>query len=168
MKQKLHAHFVALGPRRFTIVAVILLIITDFLNGYYLKLYWAAKDISRVMVERSLRTGNVLDEISPATMNEMISFLNNSFYFILLVILLNNLFFYLFYLRRKLWAQGFVLFYTLSLAIFSTTLIFDNADLGIGWFIYNALTIPFYLYLFLGVKLLKYETTDLPVPETDS
>ncbi len=162
MKQKLHDHFVKFGPRRFVVTTVLILILTDLLNGYYLKLYWMAKNVSESLVITGLkRGGGVLEEITPSTMREMTGFVDNSFYFFLFVILVNNLFFYFFYLRQKLWAQGFVLFYTLSAAFFSITFIFDDVDLGFAWMLYNILTIPLYLYLFLGVKVLKHETTSL-------
>ena len=160
MKDKLKAHFLAFGPRRFVIFATLSLILTDLLNSYYLKLYWEKKDLSTQMVHKSVeRSGMSVQEFDLATLNEMVGFMNNLFSFFLLIIIVNNVFFYFFYLRKRLWAQGFVLFYTLTAALLSLTLIVDDAGLGTGWKAYNALTIPYYLYLYFGVKLLKNETT---------
>lgn len=112
------------------------------------------------MVEQSIaQSGYLIEDFAQSTISEMTGFVNNTFYFFLFIILANNYFFYCFYLRKKLWAQGYVLFYVLSAAIFSVSFIVDNVDLGVGWIIYNILSIPFYIYLFLGVKMLKCETT---------
>jgi hypothetical protein len=163
MKQKLKAHFMNLGPRRFVGGTVLLLFILDIINSYYLKLWWLKKDISRGLMTQSIQRGQlVLSDFSQETLVEMTKFIDNCFYFFLIVILANNLFFYFFYLRKKLWAQGYVLFYTLTAALFSLTFIFDHAGLGWGWILYNCSTIFVYVYLYLGVKLLKNETTLLP------
>jgi len=165
MLEKFKPHYLKLGPTKFVSATILVLLITDLLNGYYLKLYWSKKEISRLMVEQSiLRSGVTLEDFSPDTFNEMLGFVNNTFTFFLLIILLNNLFFYGFYLKKKLWAQGFVLFYTLTAALFNLTFIFDHAGLGAHWIIYNVLTIPLYLYLYVGIKLLKDETTLPPSP----
>lgn len=163
MKEKLLAHFRKFGPRRFVIATVIVLIVTDLLNSWYLRLWWVSKDMSQNLLEQSsARSGVPLSELGPDSIRELTSFFDNSFYFFLFIILANNLFFYAFYLRRKLWAQGFVLFYALTAAALSAGFLFDNAGLSSGWYIYNLLMIPIYLYLFLGVKSLKEDTVDLP------
>lgn len=160
MMEKIREHFLRLGPRRFVISTVVLLILTDLINSWYLKLYWVKKDYAQLLVRQSIqRSGLLYEDFNIGTINEMLGFLNNTFHFFLLIILVNNLFFYVFYLRKRLWAQGFVLFYTLTAAMFSLTLLFDNAGLGAGWMTYNLLTIPLYIYLFLGVKVLRPETT---------
>ena len=160
MKDKLKAHFLKFGPRRFVIFASLSLLITDLINGYYLKLYWQAKELSERFVTLSiLRSGGDLSDFSTSTFAEMLGFVDNMFYFFLLIILINNAFFYFFYLRKKLWAQGFILFYTLTACLMSFTLVIDNAGLGAGWLIYNILTLPYYVYVYFGVKLLKEETT---------
>lgn len=163
MKEKLKAHFLKFGPRRFVAATVLILTVMDLINSYFLKLYWVKKNISHNLVVQSIqRSQLMLEDFSRDTMAEMTGFIDNSFYFFLIVILTNNLFFYFFYLRKKLWAQGFVLFYTLTAALFSVTFIFDNAGLGFGWMFYNISTIFIYVYLYLGVKLLKNETTIVP------
>lgn len=160
MKQKIRTHFLKFGPQRFVLVTVSLLLLTDLLNSWYLKLYWVKKDYAQVLIKSSIRRGGMMvEEFHPDTMAEMLGFLNNTFNFFLLIILANNIFFYFFYLRKRLWAQGFVLFYTLTAGLFSLTLLFDNSGLGSGWFIYNFLTIFMYIYLYLGVKVLRPETT---------
>lgn len=157
-----------LGPRRFVIGAVLTLIILDIINTIYLKLYWLQKDLSTLLVHQSIRSSNlVLEDFSQETIAGMSGFINNTFYFFLFLILINNLFFYFFYLRKKLWAQGYVLFYTLTAAIFGLSFVVDQVGLGIGWGIYNVLTIFIYLYLYFGVKVLKYETTDA-IPEHET
>ncbi len=163
MKEKLLAHFRKFGPRKFVICTVLLLIATDLLNSWYLRLWWVSKDMSKLLLAQSSeRSGVPLSELGPDSIREISDFFDNSFYFFLFIILANNLFFYAFYLRRKLWAQGFVLFYALTAAGLSGAFLFDNAGLGSGWYIYNLLMVPVYLYIFLGVKSLKEETVDLP------
>lgn len=163
MKVKLREHFLKIGPRRFVVATVLLLAITDLVNSYYLKLYWLKKDYSQQMVRLSIQQSDIDPAtFSPETFAEATAFVNNAFYFFVFLILANNFFFYLFYLRKKLWAQGYVLFYTLTAAIFSLSFVLDNAGLGMGWLAYNVLTIPFYCYLYFGVKLLKPETTITP------
>lgn len=163
MKEKLKAHFLQLGPRRFVLMAILLLIVLDFVNSYYLTLYWVHKGLSGQFVMAAIQNMNQsMDSFRPDTLREMQGFTDNSFYFFLFLILINNLFFYLFYWMKRLWAQGYVLFYTITAALFSVTFIFDGAILGTGWLMYNILTIPMYLYLYTGVKLLKEETTLVP------
>jgi hypothetical protein len=162
MMQKIKEHFLKIGPRRFVIGAVILLTVLDILNIIYLRLYWLKKDLSTLLVFQGIqRNGYTVENFSQDTIFEMKAFIDNIFYFFLFLILVNNLFFYFFYLRKKLWAQGFVLFYTLTAAIFSLSFVIDDTWLGQGWFIYNISTIFIYAYLYFGVKVLKYETTDI-------
>lgn len=159
MKEKLREHFLKWNARRFVISTTIILIVLDLINSYYLKLYWLKKDLSTMMVLQSIKRSNlVVEDFSSETLLEMTGFVNNTFSFFLLLILINNFFFYFFYLKKKLWAQGYVLFYTLTAALFSLTFVFDHAGLGWGWMLYNFSTIFIYLYLYLGVKLLKNET----------
>lgn len=162
MKEKLRNHYLKLGPRRFVILTVILLIILDFLSGYYLKLTWASKDFSQKMLELSVENMKLqVTDFSQETMNEMVGLVNMTIDFMLVLLFINNLFFYFFYLRKKLWAQSYVLFYTLTAAFLSLTMVFDH-QAGTGWLIFNILTIPTYAYLYMGVKLLKPETTLVP------
>lgn len=161
MMQKLKSHFLKLGPRRFVIGAVILLIVLDFVNGYYLRLWWDHRDMSLSLVGIAAKWhGYSLEDLVPNNIDEIKYFIDNSFYFFLLIVLVNNLFFYFFYLRKKLWAQGYVLFYVLTTALMSLAFIIEGPVLGMPWFIYNISTVAIYLYLYFGVKVLKYETTD--------
>jgi hypothetical protein len=160
MKEKLYNHYLKIGPRRCVVGIVILLIILDVLNGIYLKSSWALKDTSQQMVLLMIK----LMKASPAdfdldTMREMGGLVDKAFDFMLFLLLMNNLFFYLFYLRKKLWAQAYVLVYTLTAGIFSILMIFDGLGMGLGWMAFNLLTIPLYFYLYMAVKLLKKETT---------
>lgn len=160
MKEKLKAHYLKFGPRVFVAATVLTLIITDVLNSYYLKLYWTSKDMSRNMIVTMARLQKVqLEMLTPDTIEQLTQFINKMFMFFILIVFANNLFFYIFYLRKKLWAQGYVLFYTLTAALFSVTFILDNADLGAGWMAYNVGTVFLYAYLFMGVKVTKLETT---------
>lgn len=160
MKEKLKAHYLKFGPRRFVIFAVMTLIITDVVSMFYLKLYWTAKGMSMMMVERAAQmNGLTMDALTRESIQEVLNLVNNAFTFFLLVIVINNLFFYGFYLKKRLWAQGYVLVYTLTAALFSVTFILEGAGLGMGWLFYNILLIPYYAYVYLGVKLLKAETT---------
>lgn len=175
MREKLIAHFKKFGPRKFVIMAVIFLIASDLMNSWYLRLWWVAKDMSGTLLRQSAeRSGVILSDLGPDSIRELQQFFENSFYFFLTIILANNFFFYAFYLRRKLWAQGFVLFYALTAAMFSTLFLFDNAGLGTGWYVYNLLMIFVYTYLFLGVKYLKEDTVEhqgppaLPIPEDET
>lgn len=165
MLERLKPHYLKLGPKRFVICATLVLIILDLLNSVYLRLYWLKRDISILFVKRMFeQSGEVMENFSTETIMEMKGFIDNTFYFFLLLVLLNNLFFYFFYLRKKLWAQGYVLFYALTAAIFSVTFVFDGAELGWVWFLYNLSTVFIYAYLYIGVKVLKHETTDF-IPE---
>jgi hypothetical protein len=162
MKEKLRNHYLKLGPRRFVILTVILLIILDFLSGYYLKMTWANNALSQKMLALSVDNMKLqLADFSQETINEIMGLVNMTVDFMLVLFFINNLFFYFFYLRKKLWAQSYVLFYTLAAAFLSLAMIFDN-HAGMGWMIFNILTIPTYIYLYFGVKLLKPETTLVP------
>lgn len=165
MREKFREHFLKIGPRRFVNFAVIVLVILDLLNTWYLKLYWMSKNYSLVLVYQSIRQmGYPVEDFSRETILEMQGFLDNTFYFLVFIILINNLFFYFFYYKKRLWAQGYVLFYTITGAILAVSFIVDNGGLGAWWMLYNVLTIFVYGYLFAGVKLLKDETTIPPSP----
>lgn len=162
MMEKMKQHYLQIGPRRFVLGTILLLIVLDILNTIYLRLYWVKKDLTTQMVLRMMeQKGYTIEDFSRETILEMKGFLDNTFYFFLFLVLINNFFFYFFYARKKLWAQGYVLFYTLTAAIFSVSFIVDDVGLGWGWATYNFLTIPLYAYLYFGVKLLKHETTDI-------
>ncbi len=162
MKEKLRNHFLNLGPRRFVILAVIALIILDLLTAYYFRLSWETRGLSKSLVALSIGQAKFsVSDFSQETLLEMSGLVNQTIDFLLILLIFNNLFFYFFYLKKKLWAQSYVLFYTLSAAVLSLTMIFDN-QLGIGWLLFNIATIPTYMYLYFGVKLLKPETILVP------
>ncbi len=166
MKEKIKSHFQKIGGRKFVILAVLILIITDLLNTWYLQLYWVNKGFSQTFLRLSAEHGGMtLEELNPDTVTEVKNMVDRGFYLFLMIILANNFFFYFFYLRRKLWAQGYVLFYTLTAALFAVTFLFEGTALGIPWFSYNVSTILIYAYLYLGVKLLKEETVGDKRPE---
>jgi hypothetical protein len=161
MKEKFMKHYLGLGPRRFVIGTVILLVVLDLVGGYYLKLSWESKNVYEQMVQfwiksLKLQTG----DLSHDTLIEVSGLMQKTLDFFLFLLFLNNLFFYFFYLRKKLWAQGYILFYTLSGALFSLMMIFDG--MGSGWIVVNLICAVIYSYLFYGVKLLKNETTLVP------
>jgi hypothetical protein len=171
MLQKLKPHFLKLGPRRFVIGTVILLVILDLINSYYLRIWWQHRDLSIQMTKTiAIQQGVDWSTISNDTVKEVRALIDNAFYFFLFIVLINNFFFYAFYLRKKLWAQGYVLFYTLTTSIFAITFLVEGPILGMPWYLYNLATLFIYAYLYLGVKLLKYETTDIakPIPEGET
>jgi hypothetical protein len=162
MNEKLRGHFLKIGPKNFVLGTVFVLIILDFLSLYNLKLNFEQSGLYNNIVLLTIERMQIKQsELAPETLTEMAGLIHKTMDFAFLLILINNLFFYFFYLRKKLWAQGYILFYTMTAAIFSLLMIFDNHT-GIGWTIFNVLTIPIYLYLFFGVKLLKEETTLAP------
>jgi hypothetical protein len=167
MMEKMKYHFIKLGPRRFVIGAVLLLLILDLLNSWYLKIYWVQKNLSLLYVERLAKTqGLDFTQLSQNSILEVKQVVDNGFFFFLFIVLLNNLFFYVFYLKKKLWAQGYVLFYTVTNAILAVLFLVEGPVLGLSWFFYNIITILLYIYLYFGVKVLKFETTDaIPVHE---
>jgi hypothetical protein len=162
MKEKFKLHYHQIGPRRFVLGTVILLTILDILGGYSFKESWVNNQISEKVVSLTIQRLQVqMTDLSSDTIAEMSGLVNKTFDFMLILILVNNLFFYFFYLKKKLWAQSYVLFYTLTASILSFTMVLDN-NVGAGWKIFNLLCIPIYLYLYLGVKILKTETVSLP------
>lgn len=162
MKEKLQNHYRKLAPRQFVAGAVIALVILDILNGLYLKLTWVKNGLSKNTVLLIIQGMKLhATDFDQATMTEIGGLVDKSFDFFLFLILMNNLFFYLFYLRKKMWAQGYVLFYTLTGAIFSGFMIFDGYGMGIGWMMFNLLAVPLYMYLYMGVKVLKFATTPM-------
>ncbi len=168
MLEKIKPHFLNLRPRRFVIGTVVLLLVLDLANSYYLRLYWVHKDLSRLYVERiALTQGLNFQELSAGSLQEITKVIDNGFFFFLFIVLLNNLFFYVFYLRRKLWAQGYVLFYTVTNALLAVLFLVEGPVLGAAWFSYNLATILIYAYLYLGVRVLKQETTS-PTPARET
>ncbi|MBA2405762.1 MAG: hypothetical protein H0V66_13385 [Bdellovibrionales bacterium] len=163
MKEKLLPHYLKIGPRRFVIGSVIVLVILDLLNGTYLREFWVKNDMSQKNVLMIIaRMEAQPTELNPDTLLEVGMLVDQSFAFLLFVILVNNLFFYFFYLRKKLWAQGYILFYTLTAALFSAATLFMKDGMGLGWMTFQLVCIPIYSYLYMGVKLLKAETTLVP------
>jgi hypothetical protein len=162
MMQKIKSHFLKLGPRRFVYVTVCLLIGLDLLNGWYLKLYWEYKNLSYAYAMKVNEMSQT--ELDMNTVEGLVQLTDNMVSFFLLIMMINNLFFYFFYLRKKLWAQGYILFYTLTNAFLVLAFLFEGPVLGAEWFFFNLLSIPMYVYLYLGVKVLKYETTDAITP----
>lgn len=160
MKEKLKAHFLSLGPRRFVFGTVFVLIMMDLIFSYYLKLVWATKGISQLALKVAMSNQKISAyELSADTLRELEQLGNNTFYAFIFIVLLNNLIFYAFYLRKKLWAQGYVLFYTFTNMFLNLFFLIDINEMGPGWAVYNLSTIFIYLYLYLGVKLLREETT---------
>ncbi len=160
MKDKIKAHFQGYNPRKFVIFTVISLFVTDLVNCKFFQIYWKAKDFSTNLVHQTIaKSGQVIEDFSPSTIQEMMGFIDNSFYFLLFIIVVNNLFFYLFYLRRKLWAYGFIHFYVITGALLQLTFLFDYSGIDFIWLGYNFLLIPYYLYLFVAMKYLKHQTT---------
>lgn len=160
--QKIKNHFLRLGPRRFVIGTVLMLLLLDILNGWYLKLYWAYKNLSVAYAHKVAQMNGI--EFDPNTIEGIVYLTDNLVSFFLLIVLVNNLFFYCFYLRKKLWAQGYILFYTLTNAALMGAFLVEGPVLGMGWFVINMLSVPVYIYMYLGVKVLKYETTDALIP----
>ncbi len=163
--QKIKPHFLKLGPRRFVYVAVFLLTVLDVLNGWYLKLYWQYKNLSYAYAMKVKEMSET--ELDINTIEGLAQLTDNMVSFFLLIVMINNLFFYFFYLRKKLWAQGYILFYTMTNAFMVLAFLIEGPVLGAGWFFFNILSIPLYLYMYLGVKLLKNETTEAAIPANE-
>jgi hypothetical protein len=162
MKEKFKLHYQQIGPRRFVIGTVILLTILDILGGYSFKESWINNQMSEKVVSLTIQSLQVqMTDLAGDSIAEMSGLVNNAFDFMLILILVNNLFFYFFYLKKKLWAQSYVLFYTLTASILSFTMVLDN-NVGTAWTLFNLMCIPIYLYLYLGVNILKPETVNLP------
>lgn len=160
MKDKIKTHFLTFRPKKFVIFTILTLLSTDLINCKFLQIYWKTKNFSKNIVDQTIiRSGQVIEDFSSSTIKEMTGFVDNSFYFFLFIIIVNNLFFYLFYLRRKLWAHGFIQFYVVTSAILQLSFLFDRDGISNLWLVYNILLVPIYAYIFLGVKYLKNETT---------
>jgi hypothetical protein len=162
MMEKLKTHFLKIGPRRFVIGTVLLLIILDIINSYYLRIYWEHRNLS-VLMGKTLAISQGLDfrEFSADSIREFKGLIDQAFFFFLFIVLVNNIFFYVFYLRKKLWAQSYVLFYALTNSILAVTFLVEGTILGMGWYLYNLATVFIYLYMYFGVKVLKHETCDI-------
>ncbi len=162
MKEKLRQHFLKIGPRRFVLMTVFSLLILDLLTGHSFRMSLIQNGFSEKLVQLSIKQANLqASDLSNETLTEVHNLMNMSIDFMLGLILVNNIFFYFFYFKKKLWAYSYVAFYTLTAGFLSLSMIFDK-HVSTGWLIFNIATIPMYLYLFLGVKLLKAETTLAP------
>jgi hypothetical protein len=139
-----------------------MLIILDLINAYYLRMWWLYRDIS-ILMTKTMATNQGLSwsELSTESIKEVKGVVDQGFFFFLFIVLINNFFFYAFYLKKKLWAQGYVLFYCLTASIFAITFLAEGPILGPFWYAFNLSTCLIYVYLYLGVKLLKNETTDI-------
>ena len=156
MMEEIKNHFLGLNSKYFVIIAVLGLIVLDLINSYYLRIYWVHKNLSILYVEKMASTqGLDFGQLSKDSIQEVKQVIDNGFFFFLFIVFANNLFFYFFYLRKKLWAQSYVLFYTLTNSVLALLFIVEGPILGIPWFLYNLMTILIYLYLYLGVKVLK-------------
>lgn len=156
--KKLRNHFTKIGLRQFLFGTVIALIITDLINSYYLRLYWLNKNLSILYIKvMTQKQGIPFQELGPEAILEFKNLMDNGFYFFLFVVLLNNLFFYAFYLRKKKWAQNYIAFYTITNSILAVLFLVEGPIMGYAWFSYNLLSMFFYLYLYLGIKSVKWE-----------
>lgn len=166
MYEKLRPHYLKIGARKFVIGTVVLLIALDILNSLYLREYWELKNITINMIGKIIKgQGGNLSQLGPGTLREIQEMVTNAFNFFLFVVLINNLFFYVFYLRKKIWAQGYVLFYTISNGLLAITFLIEGPILGWPWYLFNIGAMFLYFYLYIGVKVLKNETTDEVTPE---
>jgi hypothetical protein len=151
-------HYLKMSQKSFIALTVLSFFVLDLINSYYLRLYWTYKNLSLLYVEKLAQTqGLDFSQLSEQSILEIKQVIDNGFFFFLFIILINNLFFYIFYLRKKLWAQGYVIFYALTNSILSFMFLIEGPILGIPWFIYNIMTIGVYLYFYLGMKLLKIQ-----------
>lgn len=152
-------HFSNLGVNRFTAITVFILLATDIINSFYLRIYWVHKNISLSYVEQIASSQGIdINQIGKSGLMELKAVIDNGFFFFLLIILVNNLFFYFFYLRKKIWARSYVVFYCMSNSVLALLFIAEGQLLGASWFTYNILTIGVYFYLAMGNKILKLET----------
>lgn len=159
MKEKLRQHFLKIGAPRFVLITVFSLLILDLLTGHSFRMSLIQNGFSEKLVQLSIKQANLqASDLSNETLSEVHNLMNLSLDFMLGLILVNNIFFYFFYFKKKLWAYSYVAFYTLTAGFLSLSMIFDK-HISTGWLIFNIATIPMYLYLFLGIKLLKAETT---------
>ena len=162
MKEKLRQHFQNIGPRRFVLVTIFTLLILDLLTGHSFRMSLIQNGFSEKLVQLSIQQAKLNpNDLSAETLSEVHNLMNKSLDFMLGLILVNNLFFYFFYFKQKLWAYSYVAFYTLTAGFLSLSMVIDK-HMSTGWLIFNIATIPIYIYLFLGVKLLKEETTLAP------
>jgi hypothetical protein len=159
MMLKIKNHFKKFNLFHFTLGVIVSLIVLDLINFYYLSLYWTKQNLSLLYVQRlSLGQGLDVHQLSTQSIQEIKQVIDNSFFLFLVIVLINNLFFYIFYFRNKLWAQSYVLFYTLSNSVLAVLFLVEGPILGIPWFIYNLVTIFLYIYLYLGIKFFKDES----------
>ena len=164
--EKIKNHFQNLGIKRFVIIAVLVLVVLDIFNSYYLRIYWVQKNLSMLYVEQlALKQGLDVKQLSHQSIQEIKSLIDNGFFFFLFIIFINNLFFYFFYLKKKIWAQGYINFYAVTNCVLALVFLVEGPVLGMNWFLYNLSTILFYLYLYTGTKLLKLETKTNPGDE---
>jgi hypothetical protein len=151
-------HYLKYDQIKFITFAIFILFFLDLINSYYLRLYWTHKNLSLLYVEKiASNQGIDFSQLSEQSIIEIKQIIDNGFYFFLFIILINNLFFYFFYLRKKLWAQGYVIFYAITNSLLSILFLVEGPVLGSAWFIYNLITIGIYLYLYLGMKSLKIQ-----------
>jgi hypothetical protein len=162
MKNKIKNHFINLGSSKFIFITIITLLTLDIINSYYLSLYWDYKNFTLIYVEKMAATqGLDIHELSTQSLQEIKQMITNGVSFFLLIIILNNLFFYFFYWKKKIWAQGYVLFYTLTNALLAIAFLIEGPVLGLSWYAYNVLSVPFYLYFYLGIKIFKFKSFSL-------
>ena len=158
MINKIKNHYLKLNKNLFIPITILVLFALDLINSYYLRLYWVHKNLSLLYVEKlALNQGLDFSQLSEQSVLEIKQVIDNGFFFFLFIILMNNFFFYFFYLRKKLWAQGYVIFYAITNSILSILFLIEGPVLGLPWFLYNALTIGIYLYLYFGMKVLKLQ-----------
>ena len=161
MIKNIKEHFSHLGIKRFTAITVLILLATDIINSFYLRIYWVHKNISLSYVEQvAAAQGIDFNQIGKSGLMELKAVIDNGFFFFLLIIFVNNLFFYFFYLRKKIWARSYVVFYCMSNSILALLFTAEGQLLGASWFTYNILTIGVYFYLAMGNKILKLATNE--------
>lgn len=156
MIEKCRNHFKKWNPKTFLWVSVLILLVLDIGNGQFLRLSWLEKNSSMLIINILASRGELnLSELSSDTMTELLGMINNTFLFFLFIILINNLFFYCFTLLKKAWAHSYLVFYTMTGALFSLVMVFDSFGMGSFWGFFNIISIIIYAYLFVGLKMVS-------------
>lgn len=151
LQNKIRKHFQFFTLNQFQLIIVVSFIILDVLNSLYLKNYWIEKDLTKIYLKKMAQMqGMSLSHLAQNSLNEIQNLISLGFTFLILLFFFNNLFFYIFYLRKKIWAEKYVLFYAFSNAILGIIFILEGPVTGLWWYFYNMMTVIIYCYCFWG------------------
>ncbi len=135
--------------------------VLDLISALYFVRYWEVKNTGAQMWSMAMAMQG-LDwyALEPEYRQQLISILTMSAGMMLLGILIVNTVFYFYLAHHKRWSWQYVVTYCIGAAGMGLITMFEGVRVGIFWDIFNALSIPAYVFLGFVVWARKPDCAD--------